>query len=85
MMKTLVWFVNRFLKGFGAFDALASISPTGIMLLEIKLSIRYLLPQSPFIVLQSKRDSMTCYYSIISVEIFPNRADMHVSQSNHNL
>lgn len=69
----LVWFVNRFLKGSAAFDALGVISSTRMALLEIKLSARNLLPCSLFIILQSRKNSLICYYLITPVEIFPNQ------------
>lgn len=69
---TLVWFVNRVLKGFIAFSALVSISSAYIMLLKIKLSVRYVLPHSPLIFLQQRKDNLTWYYLIRPVEIFLN-------------
>lgn len=52
---TLVWFVNRVLKGRIAFDALASLSSARIMFLKIKLSVRYLLPRFPFDIFTAKK------------------------------
>lgn len=60
-------------KRISAFDGLESTSPTCIMLLKIKLSVRYVLPHSLFIILRSRKDSLTCDYPIIPVEIFLNQ------------
>lgn len=69
----LIWFVNRFLKEIAAFDTLGVTSSTCMTLLEIKLSVRYLLPRSLFIILRSRKNSLTCYYLITPVEIFLNQ------------